>query len=178
MRLILIAAILTLSACKAEAPKTSTNNASASIEYPHFKRPNLVVADIERSLAVYRDILEFEAGAISESASDSFSYPVFNIPRNAKMRSVTLNEAAEARVMALTEVTGADMAALPNAPHRTAHVIGVTDLRGKIEKVQALGLEITESKIAGGVDFEFIEQAFVDYDGHLIVLYEVLPGQK
>ena len=41
--------------------------------------------------------------------------------------------------------------------------------------VAALGLTITEPKVAGGADFTFVEQAFVDFDGHLIVLYEVLP---
>jgi len=177
MRYLLIAAVLSFSACKAE-PAVSPASTAPVIEYPHFKRPNLVVSDLEKSLTIYRDILEFEVGDISESSSDSFSYPVFNIPADAKLRSVTLNEAAEARVIALTEVTGADMAALPNTPHRTAHVIGVTDLRSKIKKVQALGLDITESKIAGGVDFEFIEQAFVDFDGHLVVLYEVLPNKN
>ena len=53
----------------------------------------------------------------------------------------------------------------------------MTDLAGKFEQIEALGLTTTEPKIAGGVDFDFVEQAFVDYDGHLIVLYEVLPGQ-
>ena len=56
----------------------------------------------------------------------------------------------------------------------SAVVIGVTDLAGKFEQIEALGLTTTEPKIAGGVDFDFVEQAFVDFDGHLIVLYEVL----
>ena len=54
-------------------------------------------------------------------------------------------------------------------------VIGVTDLPGIFEKVAALGLTTTEPKVAGGADFTFVEQAFVDFDGHLIVLYEVMP---
>lgn len=182
MRALVILLFLSLSACKADIPVRADKPANSSkagpvIEYPHFKRPNLVVADLDRSLKIYRDVLGFEAAAISESSADSFSYPVFNIPRDAKMRSVTLHEAGEARIIALTEVVGADMAPLPDAPHRTAHVIGVVDLPGKIEAIRAMGLEITNSKIAGGVDFEFIEQAFVDFDGHLIVLYEVLPKQ-
>jgi len=145
------------------------------IEYPHYKRPNLVVADLERALTIYRDILGFEAANITESSADSFSYPVFNFPREGKLRSTYLSEPGEARIFGVTEVQGADLGIIPNTPHRTAHVIGITDLAGIIEKVSALGLETTESKVASSAEFTFIEQAFVDYDGHLIVLYEVLP---
>jgi len=55
-------------------------------------------------------------------------------------------------------------------------VIGIDDLKGKFEKLEAMGLTVSETRIAGGTDFKFIEQAFVDPDGHLIVCYEVLPG--
>ena len=48
----------------APAPQSSRQRQPASplldhpyIEYPHVKRPNLVVFDIERSLTIYRDIL-------------------------------------------------------------------------------------------------------------------------
>lgn len=42
--------------------------------------------------------------------------------------------------------------------------------------ITALGLEATEPKIANGQDFTFKEQAFVDFDGHLIVLYQILKN--
>ncbi len=154
---------------------TPATKAAPVFAFPHYKRPNLVVADIDRSLTIYRDILGFSGNNIQDSSADSFSYPVFNIPLEATLRFITLGEPSEARTMALTEVTGITMAELPNAPHRTAHVIGVEDLSGKIDQIQALGLETTESKIAGGSEFRFIEQAFTDFDGHLIVLYEILP---
>ena len=142
---------------------------------PHIKRPNLVVADIERALTIYRDILGLTAGEVGESSAESFSYPVFNIPAEAKLRSVALSEPGEARVLALTEVTGIDLPSPPAAPHLSATVIGITDLAAKFEQIAALGLKVTGTKIDEGADFTFIEQAFVDYDGHLIVCYEVLP---
>ena len=175
----LIAGVL-ITAC-AQTPTVTSEPATTkptyrSISYPHFKRANLVVTDIERALTIYQDILGLEANAIGESSSDSFSYPVFNFPKTSSLRSVTLNEPGEARTLALTEVSGITPSTPPNAPHMTAHVIGVTGLKEKIQRIQALGLETTHSKIAGGAEFEFIEQAFVDYDGHLIVLYEVLSN--
>jgi len=169
------ALILGIGAC-ATVPATAPAAGPPVIEYPHVKRPNLVVADIERSLTIYRDILQLEASDVSTSSADSYSYPVFKIPEGALIRGVSLHEPGEKRVLALTELATIDLPRPSAAPHMTAIVIGVTDLPGKFETLKALGLETTEPKIAGGVDFEFIEQAFVDYDGHLIVLYEVLPS--
>ena len=48
-----------------------------------LKRVNLLVRDIDRSLAVYRDILGFRVFQCSDSGPQSFSYPVFRIPPQA-----------------------------------------------------------------------------------------------
>lgn len=177
---VLCAGLLTLSltACASypyQAPEAPA--ASAEIEYPHVKRPNLVVSDLARSLTIYRDILELTASDISTYSDQSYSYPVFNIPAGEPIRGVTLNEPGEQRVLALTELAGMELTPPSNAPHMSAVVIGVTDLANKFERITALGLNVTDPKIASGADFDFVEQAFVDFDGHLIVLYEVLPGE-
>jgi len=142
------------------------------------KRPNLVVSDLSRSLGIYRDILAFTASDISNYGANSYSYPVFNIPEGVPIRGVTLHEPGEQRVLALTELATLDLPTPTNTPHMSAIVIGVTDLENKFEQLAALGLTITEPKIASGADFDFIEQAFVDFDGHLVVLYEVLPNAE
>ncbi len=42
-------------------------------------------------------------------------------------------------------------------------------------KVKALGLQITEPKLSGRPgEFTFKEQSFLDFDGHLIVLYQIV----
>ncbi len=162
-RLLLPLALL-LSACAA----------TPDIEYPHYKRPNLLVSDLDRSLEIYRDILGFEAGQISTSGADSYSYPVFNIAPGATMRYTYLGEPGELRTFGLTEVSGMDMQAVSRAPFRTGHVIGVTGLDAKIERLHALGLDMTQAKVAGGSEFTFTEVAFTDPDGHRIVLYEIM----
>ena len=162
----LLPALVLLSACA-----TTT---APDIQYPHYKRPNLLVADMERSLSIYRDILGFEAGVVSDSSTDSYSYPVFNLPPQARMRYTYLGEPGEARVFGLTEVRGVDMQAVSSKPRRTGHVIGVAGLADKMERLRAMGLTLTEPKVAGGAEFTFTEVAFTDPDGHLIVLYEVM----
>ena len=163
-------------ACTSVSTPAAAPAAAPVIEYPHVKRPNLVVSDINRALTVYRDILGLEASDISTSSAESYSYPVFKIPKGAQIRGATLHEPGEQRVLALTELATIDLPRPSNAPHMSAVVIGVTDLAGKFEQIEALDLETTEPKIAAGVDFDFVEQAFIDHDGHLIVLYEVLAN--
>jgi len=157
-----------------DRPATATTIA-ATYDMPHVKRPNILVTDLDRSLKIYRDILGFSFDSISESSLDSFSYPVFNIPREARMRYTYLNEPSEKRVFGITEVKGVKLPKPASAPYMTTAVIGITELESKFAKLKAMGLTVTESKTTGGTEFRFIEQAFVDFDGHLIVCYEILP---
>ncbi len=77
--------------------------------------------------------------------------------------------------MALTEITGMELPK-PGRPFMTASVIRVDDIEGTFKKLEALGLEIVPGTIAERPgEFKFKEQAFVDFDGHLIVLYQMLP---
>lgn len=169
--LFLSASLALLSACQT----VQTVSPAAVHEMPHVKRPNLVVADLDRSVRIYQDILGLQASEPSVSGENSFSYPVFNIPKGTPMRSLTLSEPGEARVMALTELKGIPLPKPHSAPFMSTVVIGITDLESKFAALESMGLEVTETRIAGGVEFKFIEQAFVDPDGHLIVCYEALP---
>ncbi len=138
-----------------------------------YKRITLVVADLEKSLKVYRDILGFTINYIEPSAEDSFSYPVFNIPKEAKLNFATMDSPSQERTFALTEVRGVPLPKQEGIK-MAASVIKVDDLKGVIEKVKALGLETTDIKKDENEYAAFIEQAFTDFDGHLVVLYQML----
>jgi catechol 2,3-dioxygenase-like lactoylglutathione lyase family enzyme len=142
----------------------------------HFKRVTLVVSDLDRSLEIYRDILGFSLDGISESSSESYSYPVFKIDPDATIRFATLSAGPEqVRTMALTEVAGMDLPK-PGVPFMTATVIRVDDLDGVFAKLEKLGLETVPGTVAERPgEFKFKERAFVDFDGHLVVLYQMLP---
>ena len=141
----------------------------------NFKRVTFIVADMERSLQIYRDILGFTLDGIMDSSHASYSYPTFKIDPEAKLRFATLSAGPEqVRTMALTEVKGMDLPK-PGVPHMTASVIRVDDLDGVFEKLEALGMETVEPTIAERPgEFKFKEGAFVDFDGHLVVLYQML----
>lgn len=149
-------------------------------EGANFKRVTFVVADMDRALQIYRDILGFTLDGIMDSTHSSYSYPVFKIDPEAKLRFATLSAGPEqVRTMALAEVTGIELPK-PGLPIMTASVIRVDDLDGTFKKLEALGLEIVPGTISERPgEFKFKEQAFVDFDGHLIVLYQMLPlGDK
>ncbi len=138
-----------------------------------LKRVNLLVRDMERSLAVYRDILGFRVFQCSDSSPQSFSYPVFRLPAQAKLRFCTLDSSTEVRALALTQVTGIELPATPS-PHLSAPVIRVGGIDGVLARLKAAGLDVVEprrSKTAEG--HEFTELAFTDPDGHLVVLYQL-----
>jgi len=56
-----IGALLAVQMLDRPSNNLSTVNPIISYKMPHVKRPNLLVADLDRSLAVYRDILGLSA---------------------------------------------------------------------------------------------------------------------
>lgn len=138
-----------------------------------LKRVNLLVRDMQRSLAIYRDILGFRVFNCADSSPQSFSYPVFRIPAEAKLHFCTLDSSTEVRALALTQVTGIELPPQPQ-PRLSAPVIRVERIDEVLTRLKAAGLEVVEprrSRTAEGR--EFTELAFTDPDGHLVVLYEL-----
>jgi len=165
---LLLAIILATAPAAAQAPPVT-----GAVQ---IKRPNLVVSDMDRALRVYRDILGFKVFALDPSGPESYSYPVFQFPKDAKLRMATLSTDTAVRILALTELTGAPLPPKP-VPHRDAVVIEVKGIARIIERVKAEGLHVVPPKTSKTPEgMTFIEQAFEDYDGHLIVLYEIVKS--
>jgi catechol 2,3-dioxygenase-like lactoylglutathione lyase family enzyme len=151
-------------------PQTAS---AADTQEVALKRVNLLVADLDRSLAIYRDILGFRVFEISESSPESYSYAVFGIPAAARLRFATLDSSTETRALALTEVKGVDMPA-PQAFGTSSPVIRVTHFDEVLARLRAAGLRVVEprrSKTPEGR--EFSELGFTDPDGHVVVLYQL-----
>ncbi len=143
-----------------------------------FQRGNIVVADMDRSLQVYRDILGLTVEFTKESEPTSYSYPVFEIPREAKLRFATLNAGPEQRrVLALTEITGIQLPKLP-LPRPAALVFEVADMDSVLEGLRARDdVHVYEEEVLRTQDGRVgREVGMVDPDGHLIVLYHITSG--
>ena len=135
-----------------------------------FQRANFVVRDLEESLKFYRDVLGFEVAFTKESAADSYSYPVFEIPRDRAMRFAVLSTESQLRVMALTEVAG-DLPAVPH-PRRSAIVLEIPNIDGVVSGARKLGLQVyDEEHLVTQDGREGREVGIVDADDNLVVIY-------
>ena len=139
------------------------------------QRTTFIVADLERSFALYRDALGFEVAYVKDSLATSYSYPTFDIPSGARIRFATLNAGSDQpRVLGLTEVTGVVLP--PPAPIRGSALVLETRELVALEKriarapgvrVLPAGMLLTQDGRRGR------ETAVRDADGHVIVLYEL-----
>jgi catechol 2,3-dioxygenase-like lactoylglutathione lyase family enzyme len=143
-----------------------------------FQRGNHVVADLDKALLFYRDVLGFEVTFILPHNPESYSYPVFDIPREAVMRFCVLSTETQQRVMALTEVTGMTLAPVPH-PRRSAIVLEIVDPDAVVAGAKALGLHICEEEVLKTHDGRTgREIGIVDFDDNLVVIYTILEGVK
>ena len=135
-----------------------------------FQRANYLVADIDRSLTFYRDVLGFDVVFIKDSDPDSYSYDVFEIERGPAMRFCVLRTEEQPNVMALTEVPGLPFASA--TPRRAGIVLEARDIETTVQAARDLGLTVyREDYLVTKDGREGVEYGIVDFDGNLVVLY-------
>lgn len=182
MRLALIAiAAVALSGCvitinESARPGPSAAAPAETYSGPLMKRTALVVADMDRAVSLYRDVLGFQLNGVTQSAPTSYSYPVFNVPRDKPIRFATFNSGPnQMRSLALLESPGIKHDA--NGARESGLVINANGrLRAIMAEVARRGLTIIpERALTNPEGVTGVEIAFLDHDGHLVVLYE-FPG--
>jgi hypothetical protein len=139
-----------------------------------FKRQLIAVSNMERALGLWRDVIGFQAGAITTSGPQSYSREVFNIPARASLRFCTLSAGPQqVRTLALLEITGVRLPRQRGI--RTAGA--VVDARGRLEAIigwaTAQGLTVFGPRPLTNPDQGTgTEQGFLDWDGNVVVLYQ------
>ena len=135
-----------------------------------FQRSNFIVANIDRALSFYENVLGFDVAFVKDSAEDSYSYDVFEIGRSNKMRFAVLGTSEQKNVMALTEVPGAKL--IKDTPRRSAIILEIPELDRVVSEAKALGLKVyPEDKLITKDGREGREIGIVDFDGNLVVIY-------
>ena len=140
---------------------------------PDLKRINLIVSDLDQSLVIYRDVIGMEVFEIKNSEKGSYAYKVFNLPQDADMRYASLNIGSKTRGFSLTEIKNAKLPSYDGIKMTTAviQVKGLREIYDKIIDMNLYSTEIDEDTTPEGITFA--EFSFTDYDGHLVVLYEL-----
>jgi catechol 2,3-dioxygenase-like lactoylglutathione lyase family enzyme len=138
-----------------------------------FQRGNHVVADLDRALAFYEGVLGFDVTYVLPPNPGSYSYPVFDIPRHAALRFCVLSTETQERVMALTEIRGVELPAIPH-PRRSAIVLEVADPDAVVAGARALGLIVYAEEVLHTADGRTgREVGIVDFDDNLVVIYKI-----
>ena len=140
---------------------------------PDLKRINLIVSDLDQSLVIYRDVIGMEVFEIKNSEKGSYAYKVFNLPQDADMRYASLNIGSKTRGFSLTEIKNAKLPSYDGIKMTTAviQVKGLREIYDRIIDMNLYSTEIDEDTTPEGITFA--EFSFTDYDGHLVVLYEL-----
>ena len=139
-----------------------------------FQRGNHMVADLDKALTFYRDVLGFDVTFTLPHNPESYSYPVFEIPRAAVMRFCVLSTATQERVMALTEVNGVSLAPVPH-PRRSAIVLEIDHPDAVMAGARALGLPVYDEAVLHTKDGRVgREIGIVDFDDNLVVIYKII----
>jgi len=138
-----------------------------------FQRANFVVSDLEQALTLYRDILGMHVEFTKDSPADSYSYDVFGIAASVPLGFAVLGTQSQPRVMALTETRGVALS-VPELPRRAAIVLHVDNIDSIVQACGDAGLTVyREDRLEtndGRIGREF---GILDYDGNLVVIYNI-----
>ena len=114
-----------------------------------------------------------EVFEIKNSEKGSYAYKVFNLPKDADMRYASLNIGSKKRGFSLTEIKNTELPSLDGIKMTTAviQVEGLREIYNKIVEMNLYSTAIDEDLTPEGIVFS--EFSFTDYDGLLVVLYEL-----
>jgi catechol 2,3-dioxygenase-like lactoylglutathione lyase family enzyme len=141
-----------------------------------FQRTNYLVRNLDRALEFYVGVLGLSLDFVKESDAASYSYTVFDIAANARVRFAVLSAPGQERVMALTEVTKAPLAPASH-PRRAAIVLETPDLDAVAERARASGFSVCPEGVLVTFDGRRgRELGLVDADDHLTVVYAIPEG--
>ena len=141
-----------------------------------FQRANFVVRNLERALEFYVGVLGFSLDFVKNSDAASYSYTVFAIPAEAKIRFAVLSAPGQPRVLALTEIC--DISLEPIAPPRRAAIVLETpDVNGVVARAERAGFTVRPEGELLTFDGRYgREVGLMDADDNLTVIY-CLPDQ-
>jgi catechol 2,3-dioxygenase-like lactoylglutathione lyase family enzyme len=136
-----------------------------------LQRANFVVRDIDRALTFYRDVLGFEEAYRLGHNPESYSFAVFEIPRDATIGFSVLSAPNQPRVMALTQVQLHGLRSVPH-PRRAAIVLETADPDAVVKGARELGLTVYDEEVLRTNDGRVgREIGIVDFDDNLVVIY-------
>lgn len=149
----------------------------ADERYVRFKRPNLVVPDMEAAVKFYVDHLGFKLAGMEESRANpesNYAYVAFNFDPDKPVRQATFHSSTEERAFAVTEVKGLAQP-IVRSPSLTAMVIETKRFHALRKELIEAGYVVTDwrdTRETSGNPLGILEVGVLDPAGHLIVLFQ------
>ena len=144
---------------------------------PFAHRSNFIVADLDRALRIYRDILGFQVNVVLPVQEHHFMRTIFGLPDGAEMRIAFLSgKKGEFGHIGLTEVRGVDLAGSADGHHPSVLILEVQrNLEPLREAIAAESSDVSEI-----FDLEMPDRRefmFTDHDGHRILIMKLKTGE-
>jgi catechol 2,3-dioxygenase-like lactoylglutathione lyase family enzyme len=137
------------------------------------QRTTLVVRSLDLSLTFYKDVLGFTHEFTKDLSPTSYSYEVFGLSADTPLRFATLSTPDQPRTLGLIEWNDASFEP-PRAPRTVALVVAVDDFDATVARAQAARFTLfREDRLVTHDGRVGREQAVLDPDGHLILLYTI-----
>ncbi len=145
---------------------------------PYFQRACLLTRNMGKALQVYCDLLGFTLEYQSADKPDSYSYDIFNIPRDIPTRFATLSSEQQQRTLALIEVPDASF--FGSNTRLAAAVIHTESVTELLRQAQALGLKTLPPQLHPAPEQGpgRQEACLYDFDGHPVVIYQILAAEQ
>lgn len=163
----------------AAAADSPARKASVAPVDPYIHRSNFVVADMDRALILYRDILGLKVDVMMPVRSESFMYDVFSVDHAARMRIAFLSSPDNRfGAIGLTEIKGI---VLPPPPSSFPSVL-IVEIKGRFETVYEQA-RAAEPKLDVGRVYELQnpsrrEFPMTDYDGNRIIIMQLHAADR
>lgn len=140
---------------------------------PRIQRSTVIVTDMDRAIDFYCNVLGFDLEFKKQSDSESYSYPVFGIDRDAQIGFAVLGTPDQPRSLGLTSITG-DIGEM-GLPRRFGLVLNVDDVDAVLSRAEAAGAKIFEEDALVTNDGRTgREVGILDPDGNLAVIYKIM----
>ena len=142
---------------------------------PYAHRTNFLVADLDRTFRVYRDILGFEVNAVAGPITE-FMHDVLNIPAEADTRIAFVSSVpGKFGNIGFTEVKGVDLPQQSGLYPSVLIIEVQRDLEPLRDQLIEAGCEI--QKIYRLSNPARNELLFTDNDGHRVILMQLDPPE-
>jgi catechol 2,3-dioxygenase-like lactoylglutathione lyase family enzyme len=145
-----------------------------------LKRGLVIVSDLARSIAFYRDVIGLELYSVEpyfDRNPASLGYEMFGIPAGARKRMAMFNTSAELRGLTLQEVRDTRVA-FRDRPRAFTLLFETDDVIGIHDRAVAAGAKIVRpasgevAATALAPRLRFMEMAVFDPDGHVISFFQ------